>query len=417
MRCDKAKYLTLIHTSFFPNHLYLIGIFISLTMSEIDLLLKSVMSSAESTRYAVDELTAHIKENRDHLPDFINKLLQKLNQKEPEGISLLSLKNDALASYINNLSLVVLSQLDRLEGGNSTHGLDHNNNSGDVDYRTEVSKQRDEAIARTIVQRVTLEKGVKPLERKINYQMENLVKAYNKTEAQQKEQERKDEKEGEEGSSSSRSSSGGDRNASNKLVASSSDDDDEEEDDDEDDEDDELAYRPDATALAKLAPKATKSKSSASAFASASSSSTEKYKPPKISAVAPPSSIREPTAKPDKTKRLQSMEEYLQEQSDLPIAEANIGSTIVGHGRGGVKTQHDRRKEKEIQAYEESNFTRLPATQTKKSFREKQRDMANQFAGEDWSIFENRDRNMSEGTSRKKRPASSWDRAKKRRSK
>ena len=380
-------------------------------MSEIDLLLKSVMSSAESTRYAVDELTAHIKENRDNLPDFINKLLQKLNQKEPEGISLLSLKNDALASYINNLSLVVLSQLDRLEGGNSTHGLDHNNNSGDVDYRTEVSKQRDEAIARTIVQRVTLEKGVKPLERKINYQMENLVKAYNKTEAQQKEQERKDEKEGEEGSSSS-ISSGGDRNASNKLVASSSDDDDNEEDDDEDDE---LAYRPDATALAKLAPKATKSKSSTSA--STLSSSTEKYKPPKISAVAPPSSIKEPTAKPDKTKRLQSMEEYLQEQSDLPIAEANIGSTIVGHGRGGVKTQHDRRKEKEIQAYEESNFTRLPATQTKKSFREKQRDMANQFAGEDWSIFENRDRNMSEGTSRKKRPASSWDRAKKRRSK
>ena len=379
-------------------------------MSEIDLLLKSVMSSAESTRYAVDELTAHIKENRDNLPDFINKLLQKLNQKEPEGISLLSLKNDALASYINNLSLVVLSQLDRLEGGNSTHGLDHNNNSGDVDYGTEVSKQRDEAIARTIVQRVTLEKGVKPLERKINYQMENLVKAYNKTEAQQKEQERKDEKEGEEGSSSS-ISSGGDRNASNKLVASSSDDDEEE----DDDEDDELAYRPDATALAKLAPKATKSKSSTSA--STLSSSTEKYKPPKISAVAPPSSIKEPTAKPDKTKRLQSMEEYLQEQSDLPIAEANIGSTIVGHGRGGVKTQHDRRKEKEIQAYEESNFTRLPATQTKKSFREKQRDMANQFAGEDWSIFENRDRNMSEGTSRKKRPASSWDRAKKRRSK
>ncbi|CAD1812206.1 Sas10/Utp3/C1D family protein [Candida parapsilosis] len=329
-------------------------------MSDIDSILKSIITSTKAADAAVESL---VSENAkvDH-PGFITNLLEKSGQSEVEGISLLSLKNQALASYVNNLLLIVLGQLDRLE----------NNGNNNL---------KNEAIERSIVQRVTLEKGVKPLEKKINYQIENLMKAFSKAESQDLQAKKEQEQD-----------SGDSDDAK----------DDEKEDNDIDsDEEDEMAFRPDAAALARLAPQASKT------------STSEKYRPPKISAMAPPTS-KDADAKTAPTQKLQSMEEYLQEQSDLPTAEASIGSTIVSHGRGGVKTQHDRKKEKEIQTYEEANFTRLPTAQTKKSFRQKQRDMANQFAGEDWSIF-NKEKDLDSGTSRKRKPTTSWDRAKRKR--
>lgn len=97
----------------------------------------------------------------------------------------------------------------------------------------------------------------------------------------------------------------------------------------------------------------------------------------------------------------------------MPMVEASVGSTIVEHGRGGVKTQHDRKKEREIQTYEEDNFVRLPTSQTKKSFKEKQRDIRNQFAGEDWSMFNNNKDVTRQGTSRKRKATTVWDKVKK----
>ncbi|CCG25801.1 Lcp5 protein [Candida orthopsilosis Co 90-125] len=327
-------------------------------MSNIDGTLKSIITAANAANNAVEDLTSATAQV-EH-PSFIQNLLEKSGQTEAEGISLLSLKNSALASYINNLVLIVLGQIDRMDN-------DENENL------------KNEAIERSIAQRVTLEKGVKPLERKITYQIENLMKTFSKAESQEL-QAKKEEEDADE---------------------SNDDGSDGKEDNDVDSEEDEMAFRPDAAALAKLAPQATKSPSN------------EKYKPPKISAMAPPTS-KDSDAKNAPTQKLQSMEEYLQEQSDLPTAEASIGSTIVSHGRGGVKTQYDRKKEKEIQTYEEANFTRLPTAQTKKSFKQKQRDMANQFAGEDWSIF-NKDKDLDSGTSRKRKPTTSWDRVKRKR--
>lgn len=107
------------------------------------------------------------------------------------------------------------------------------------------------------------------------------------------------------------------------------------------------------------------------------------------------------------------MEEYLAESSDLPQAESSIGATIVDHGRGGVKTSRDKQKEKEIQRYEESNFTRLPSTATKKTFKQKMAERANTFAGEDWSMFNNK-RDLKDGTSRKRKAGTAWDRVKRR---
>lgn len=355
-------------------------------MSNIDTLLKDIITSTKSTKSSVDELVSYIQESASSHPELVENLIKKSSHTSKlEGVSLLSLKNESLVSYINNLILIVLSQLERLESNN------------DVD----VEEKKLEVVKRSIVQRVTLEKGVKPLEKKINYQLDKMVRAYGRME--------QDELKAEQKLNEDKESEG---------EGEDDDEDEEESEDDDDDEDDNLQYRPDASALAKLAPTSTKSKKSSSS-STTTEESNEKYKPPKISAMAPPTAIsqKDIDAKSNngKNRKVQSMEEYLQEQSDMPSVDASIGSTIIDHGRGGVKTAHDRRKEKEIQDYEENNFVRLPTNQTKKSFKEKQRDLRNQFAGEDWSMFNNKDV-TKEGTSRKRKVGTVWDRVKKKKS-
>lgn len=325
-------------------------------MSEsVDELLKGIISSVRNSKSTVDALLTE-----EEYPQIIQELTKKTDHTNVEGVSLLGLKNNAVVSYLNNVVLVVLSHLERLEG-------------------EDVDDIRDQVIKNSIVQRVTIEKGVKPLEKKLNYQLDKMVRAYNRMEADEEKMLTKTEESGSDDGSGS----------------------------DSDSEDDNLSYKPDAAALAKMT-----SKPGRASKSSGKEEVVEAYKPPKIAAVAPPTAT-ESNSRTDKTRKLQSMEEYLHEQSDLPSVETSIGSTIVDHGRGGVKTDHDRKKEMEVQNYEESNFTRLPVNQTKKNFKQKQRDMANQYGGEDWSMF-NSGRSMDEGVKRKKKANSVWDRVKKR---
>ena len=348
-------------------------------MSNIDTLLKDIITSTKSTKSSVEDLITYLQQAGTSHPELVENLIKKSSHSSKlEGVSLLTLKNESLAAYINNLILIVLAQLERLEKDD-----DDNNN---------IEDKKLDVVKRSIVQRVTFEKGVKPLEKKLNYQLDKMVRAYGRMEQDElKAQQKLDEEENDK---------------------KNDDDEDEDEDDEDSDEDDNLQYRPDASALAKLASFSSKSKKSSTQ----DSTSDEKYKPPKISAMAPPTAISQKDidakSSSGKNRKVQSMEEYLQEQSDLPTVDASIGSTIIAHGRGGVKTAHDRKKEKEVQDYEENNFVRLPTNQTKKSFKEKQRDLRNQFAGEDWSMFNNKDV-TKEGTSRKRKAGTVWDRVKK----
>lgn len=334
-------------------------------MGQVEELLSGIIASYEATKASVDSA---INQDVEH-PEIIENLLQKLGDKQGklEGVSLLALKNNALVSYLDNLALIALSHITRLEKEN------------------EISEEeRSKLIKQSIVQRVTLEKGVKPLEKKLNYQLDKMVRSYNRMEND-------------------------DKNIETKIKEKDEQDENEDDSDsDSDSDEDETNYKPDAVALAKMTNDKSKPKEK--------DLSKEKYKPPRVSAMAPPKSMKDPDQKDKNTRqqKLQSMEEYLREQSDTPTLETSIGSTIIDHGRGGVKTQHDRNKEKRIQDYEESNFTRLPQNQTKKTFQQRQRDMKNHFGGEDWSIFNN-DREVSSDTSRKRKPTSSWDRAKKKR--
>lgn len=345
-------------------------------MSSVDELLLGIVSSLTQTKASVE--SAHTKFIDDAellLPDTIKEITKK-NDVSLEGMSLLSLKSSSLLSYVNNLVLIILSHLERIR-----------------DDSSEIEPLKLEAVMASVKQRVTLEKGIKPLEKKLSYQLDKMVRSFHRME--------------EESIKASQKVAEDAENA--KFSKAGSEDEDEDEDDSEDDED-ALSYRPDAAALAKMAP------SKKSGGKPSKEPTTEKYKPPKISAVAPPTASFDDRAGPKQSNRkLQSMEEYLAESSDLPQTESSIGATIVGHGRGGVKTSRDKQKEMELQRYEESNFTRLPGTATKKTFRQKMAERANTFAGEDWSMFNNK-RDLKEGTSRKRASGTAWDRVKRSRS-
>jgi U3 small nucleolar ribonucleoprotein protein LCP5 len=345
-------------------------------VESVDELLKGIITSLDVTKTSIESILKASDSEGESYPDLIQNLLQKLNIDKLEGVSLLSLKSHSLLSYLNNLVLIILAHVEKLS---------------EEDDNIEDAKLK--SIANSITQRVCLEKGIKPLEKKLNYQLDKMVRAYNRMEADE-----------------SQAIKTAQENNENNEQGSNADDDESSE-----EEDDALSYRPDSAALAKLTQSKSKSSTSREPRDEEASESAEKYKPPKISAMAPPKA--DPTAtgsKSSNTRKLQSMEEYLRENSDLPQLESSIGSTIVDNGRLGVKTDFDKKKEREIQRYEEDNFTRLPNTMTKKSFQQKQRDMAHTFAGEDWSMFNN-SRKLDE-TSRKRKPGSVWDKVKKRRS-
>lgn len=344
----------------------------------LDLLLQGIIQSLDQTMKAVEDTKLrYIDESELLLPPMIKQILSK-DKAELEGMSLLALKSNSLLSYVNNLALIILSHLTRLQQEN-------------------VEEQKEAAVKASIEQRVTMEKGVKPLEKKLLYQLDKMVRSFYRMEEESAKLEEKVKE----------------QSATIGRNPAHSNEDSEDESSDSEEEDDALSFRPDAAALARMAPSKQKRKPTKDV---PEEESKEKYKPPKISAVAPPSANFDDRAGPKQhNRKLQSMEEYLQETSDLPQTETSIGSTIIDKGRGGVKTSRERQKEKEIQRYEESNFTRLPHTATKKSFKQKMAERVNNFAGEDWSMF-NSNRDLKDGTSRKRKAASAWDRAKKRQS-
>lgn len=333
----------------------------------------ALLTSLEETNDSVLSLADKIESNE--VPDLVSDLLKRTNSKIPEGVSLLDLKNNSMLSYVNSLILVVLARIESMKTNDST----------------EINKIKDQAIQSSIVQRVTMEKGIKNLEKKLQYQLEKMIRNYHKMEKESSE------------------------DAINKKIEAKEQQEEEDsaEDNDEDSEaEDELNYKPDASSFMKpSADKKKKSKFSKSSKDKESGEKTEKYKAPKIAAALPPTEFKDKVnRRANKSSKLSSMEEYLQETGDAPLVTSSVGSNILDHGRGGVQTEKQRRKEQEIKKFEESNFTRISSSVAKKQ--EGKRKYKDAFFGEDWGIFNNK--NETDMNTKRAKPKSAWERAKKR---
>ncbi|EWC46086.1 hypothetical protein DRE_04660 [Drechslerella stenobrocha 248] len=304
------------------------------------------------------------------------------------GISLLDLKNDVFLSYLHHLSYLLLF---RVRNGQLA------SDAGDS-----ISSELVKTLASL---RVWLEKGVKPCENKLKYQVEKVLKAASEWE---REQARKLQK-----------ADGDDDSDDQDASDGEGEEDDDSDDEDVDDSDEEitseseteglpttvnydsddllpnkkraptapamknaLAYRPNPSAL---------SKPSSAPQADSAKAKDGIYRPPKLNPVSMPTA---PTAQtdpdaPTRTKRREkarAIDEFLDSMPGAaPTAEPSIGSN-VGH-RGHTHTARERAKERERREYEETNFVRLPGL-TKKERGEKKRAGGREWGGEDWSGLE-----------------------------
>ncbi|KAL6247015.1 hypothetical protein RBB50_006322 [Rhinocladiella similis] len=281
-----------------------------------------------------------------------------------EGISLLDIKNDLLLSYLQNLTFLILLKLRQDDES-------HENQSIGA-----------EVVNKLVELRVYLERGVRPLENKLKYQIDKVIRAA----------EESDRREAKKGSTTTKNTKNQTKpttktlNPGSDVSASESEDVESEEEEDRDvDEDMAAAPRP-AAFQRKVESSQTKAPSATSRAAG-----TGAYKPPRITPTAMPeaSSARD-RSDPARKRRSQLLDEYIDEElSSAPRAQPSIGSnsTITQHGRGAMSSR-ERERQKERTEYEERNFVRLPAlskAEKRKARSQGERNQRDLFGGEDWT--------------------------------
>ena len=110
----------------------------------------SITAKLDGIEQALESVHKGIKDNLENLPEY------------SDGISLLSCKAQVLASYIHHLLAFVSLRLDATKGTGIEPSLDE-------ELRLDISQLR-----------VVLERGIKPLETKLKYQIEKVVRAANR---------------------------------------------------------------------------------------------------------------------------------------------------------------------------------------------------------------------------------------------
>ncbi len=267
-----------------------------------------------------------------------------------DGISLLDVKNDLLLSYLQNLVFLILLKL----------------RQHDVEPEPAESNDLGDLVVKKLVElRVYLEKGVRPLEGRLKYQIDKVLRA------------------ADDFARISKSLANSEGSKLNPVVH------DDIADDSEDSHDmagsvngvtlksseiDDLQYRPQPSSMVRSA-NALEDKSTASERDGI-------YRPPRITATAMPTTHPQDkgSRKPNKSATL---EEFIStEVSSAPLAEPSIGSTIISGGRRS-RTEREKKDEAERQEYEEKNYVRLPKESKKDRAKKGGRRDAG-YGGEEW---------------------------------
>jgi U3 small nucleolar ribonucleoprotein protein LCP5 len=260
-----------------------------------------------------------------------------------DGISLLDVKNELLLSYLQNLVFLILLKL---------RARSEKNNSED-----ETLSPQDDVVKKLVELRVYLEKGVRPLENRLKYQIDKIVRsaddaARKSTQAAKQVQARK-----------------------SKAQEDSESDASEAESDVGDEERNGMSYGPRAAAISRPRQDAREKASSASKDGI--------YRPPRITPVSMPTTESREPRQSRRAPKSATLDEFVAtELSTAPIAQPSIGSTILDGGRR-MKSEKDQREEVERREYEESNFTRL-APLSKKELRKRGGGRDSGFGGEEW---------------------------------
>ncbi|OAL36429.1 hypothetical protein AYO20_04325 [Fonsecaea nubica] len=305
-------------------------------------------------------LTAALQSAASAFPESEQQLLPPA-----DGISLLDIKNDLLLSYIQNLAFLVIIKL--------RNGLAEDSSS---DLASEVTKH-------LVDLRVYLERGVRPLESKLKYQIDKVVRAAEEADRRSAQKNGVDHESQKRPSKKTRNENG---DVSDEFGSGS-----EESSEDEAVENNytegDMSMGPRPAALLKNVDTSKKEDQ----IVKSRSTATGAYKPPRIT----PTAMPEPPSQrdrdvPARKRKSQLLDEYIDEElSTAPRAQPSIGSnnTIVKHGRGAMSSK-ERDKERERIEYEERNFVRLPAeskAEKRKARLRGEMDKRDLFGGEDWT--------------------------------
>lgn len=269
-----------------------------------------------------------------------------------DGITLLDTKNEIFLSYLQALALRNLNVIRSIRDGSDTE---------------DALKLSNDITQKLVEHRVYLERGVRPLEQKIKYQVDKVVKAADDEErvAAQK--------------AKSATATNGRTKAGGEDASEDSDD--EASDSDEPSEAGAditaTSYRPNAASFAQATAE------DANTTRRARSKEDGVYRPPRISATAMPTTEQR-DRKDRRPERSRTVDEYIStELSTAPTAEPSIGSTITAGGRRN-KDARQLAKEAERREYEETNLVRLPKESKKDLAKRQGRGGDGGFGGEEW---------------------------------
>lgn len=297
-----------------------------------------------------------------------------------DGISLLDTKSELLLSYIHNLVFLMIYEL---------RGL---SSRKDGNPETEPSL-REDIVKKLVELRVYLDRGARPLEGRLKYQVDKVVKAAEDAERAEKTSTK---------AKAVKEAAGSDDEGSSDSEADS-------DEGDEDEDIDEMAYRPNVSAFAKKFEPAQKADRSDKQ----ETPNDGIYRPPRIMPTALPTT--ESRERKDRGPRKSNViDEFVTaEMSSAPMAEPSIGSTIT-HGGRHTKSKKEREHEAERTAYEETNFTRLMGESKKDKAKKRGGKPESTYGGEEWKgLTEGADR-ISRLTRKAKGSGGALDRSRKR---
>lgn len=263
--------------------------------------------------------------------------------RSQDGISLLDVKSELLISYLQNLVFLLIVKLQK---------------DAEIPdaFVAEVTRQ-------LVSDRVCLEKGVRPLEGRIRYQIEKVVRAADVADKGNVQGPTMENRMADEPlAAERRRDDAGVGNDPKNVTAFES--------------VDELSYRPDISAFSqKRQPKTVGDLQR--------TGDDGIYRPPKARRALPTTNTFDDKPRSSrKPQRSHAIDEYIgSEMSGAPLAEPSIGSTIIAGGRH-TKSEKERRQEAERISYEESNFSRLPP-QSKKDRASKGGRQQGGFGGEE----------------------------------
>ncbi|KAJ0118887.1 Sas10/Utp3/C1D family protein [Diaporthe amygdali] len=304
------------------------------------------MAAATSLPVLLDSLTQSLSS--------VFEATSKISSVEApkDGISLLDVKNELLLSYLQNLVFLILVKLRKSK----------QNDSNDDNSRVDDG----EVVKKLVELRLYLEKGVRPLEEKLRYQIEKVLRAADDAERNEK-------------AAQAAAASGSESESS---------DDDSDEDSDEEAQSGEdsvptpnitgLQARPNLGAIARRAATETGGKTS--------KERDGVYRPPRVAPTVMPTTERREKRERGPMKSATMDEFVADELSTAPVAQPSIGTNIAQFGRR-LKTASERKEEDERRDYEERNFTRLPKESKKERAQKAARDGRSgrmDYGGEEW---------------------------------